>query len=762
MLRKIHAAVWIVLVLTACSRSAAEHVALGNQLVAKGEHSEAILNYRKAIQQNPSFGEAHYRLGLALLHEGNSVQGVEELAIGVRQAPELTEAKLEFAKVALAIYTNDPRHPKRFYDEVRKISEDLLARDPASAQGLRLRGELALLDNQMPAALDAFQRATKRADALPEAFHGVVRVLAKSGRNGEAEREALNLIAISKTYGPIYDDLYKLYIDTGRPKEAEELFRQKVANNPESSVYRLQLAAHFSSTGNELEMDQTLTVLVQQPARFPDGAIEAAQFYFRLAKWEKAQKLLDTVVRSTPSQKQRGYALLAQVAITNQGATEAEKTVNEWVTNYPDDPEARLSRASLWLDTQDPAKLKAAVLELEQVKEKLKSSEKLWYALGKAYTRIGDIKKADAAYRQSITINPEYRLAYIALIELNLENGQAKTALQLMDRFAHGPGDPEIKTLHARALRENGRFNEAHTELAPLARAYPEMRAVQLEFARTLASLQRLDQAELVIRKFYRPGQNDVKVLEHLARIQLQRGRAKQAFDLVTAELHQNPQSKPLRVLLAQVAVADRKPAVAAEQLAILVKAEPNSAFFHFQLGEALRLQGDMTNARTSLEKAEQLDPNNPIPTSVLAYLLQESGQNDDAERRWRHVLKLRPDDSNALNNLAYVLAESGRNLDEALTLAQSAVRKVPASSNYVDTLGWVYLKKKKYQEAIQTFRAASRMDPSSTVCLLHLGIALIEIGNNQEARIVLGNALKKNPTNKEASQIREALRKTG
>ena len=44
-------------------RSANNYVEKGNALFAIGNFAETSLNYRKALQKDPKYGEAYYRLG---------------------------------------------------------------------------------------------------------------------------------------------------------------------------------------------------------------------------------------------------------------------------------------------------------------------------------------------------------------------------------------------------------------------------------------------------------------------------------------------------------------------------------------------------------------------------------------------------------------------------------------------------------------------------------------------------------------------------
>jgi len=60
---------------------------------------------------------------------------------------------------------------------------------------------------------------------------------------------------------------------------------------------------------------------------------------------------------------------------------------------------------------------------------------------------------------------------------------------------------------------------------------------------------------------------------------------------------------------------------------------------------------------------------------------LYESKQNwDKAKESYQKALEIQPDNPLASNNLAYVMLESGGNVDVALSLAQTARRGMPDS----------------------------------------------------------------------------------
>jgi tetratricopeptide (TPR) repeat protein len=93
----------------------------------------------------------------------------------------------------------------------------------------------------------------------------------------------------------------------------------------------------------------------------------------------------------------------------------------------------------------------------------------------------------------------------------------------------------------------------------------------------------------------------------------------------------------------------------------------------------------------------------------VLLGILEEAGNNfAEAEKYYRKSLEIAPDSPIAANNLAWLIAEHNNgNLDEALTLAQTAVNQNQRTAEFYDTLGWVYFKKGLYSPAVEQMKKA-------------------------------------------------------
>ena len=83
-----------------------------------------------------------------------------------------------------------------------------------------------------------------------------------------------------------------------------------------------------------------------------------------------------------------------------------------------------------------------------------------------------------------------------------------------------------------------------------------------------------------------------------------------------------------------------------------------------------------------------------------LGYLYEETGRHDDAVKTWVKGLKVEPDYAPMLNSLAYTYAVDGVKLKNAEAMAKKALEIEPNNGAYLDTLGWIYFKKKDFKKA--------------------------------------------------------------
>ena len=84
------------LAITACTTTRG-YVEKGNFLDEQGKYEEAAINYRKAIQKDPNYGDAYYRLGLVAIQTRNAPEAYNSLYRASQLLPNNVEVKEKFA-----------------------------------------------------------------------------------------------------------------------------------------------------------------------------------------------------------------------------------------------------------------------------------------------------------------------------------------------------------------------------------------------------------------------------------------------------------------------------------------------------------------------------------------------------------------------------------------------------------------------------------------------------------------------------------------
>jgi tetratricopeptide (TPR) repeat protein len=119
----------------------------------------------------------------------------------------------------------------------------------------------------------------------------------------------------------------------------------------------------------------------------------------------------------------------------------------------------------------------------------------------------------------------------------------------------------------------------------------------------------------------------------------------------------------------------------------------------------------------------------------VLANACDRLGDHSAACEQMEQVLDEFPGDAGALNDLAYLWADRSLHLQRALGMVQRAIAAEPENRAFRDTLGWVYYRLGRFQEAAAELEKACAGDSPAAVVLEHWGDALSASGKPDDAR---------------------------
>jgi tetratricopeptide (TPR) repeat protein len=119
-------------------------------------------------------------------------------------------------------------------------------------------------------------------------------------------------------------------------------------------------------------------------------------------------------------------------------------------------------------------------------------------------------------------------------------------------------------------------------------------------------------------------------------------------------------------------------------------------------ISSALRV-AEFDLARREAERLAQSDPRGPDAMSLYGDALWASGLFEDAEGKYRDALARVPDLARGHHGMAKSLAARGR-LDEAMGEAQAALRLAPRDLEIHHTVGTIFERMHKYEEAAAAF----------------------------------------------------------
>lgn len=734
----------------------------GNKYYDTGKFKEASIIYRKVLQKDQKYGEAYYRLGLSELKQGRYGDSVRWLRRASELQPENDDAHAKLGDLYLTIYLADRGKYKQLLVDFQELSEKLLKRNPKHFEGLRMRGYLAVANENWKEAITYFQQADS---VKPDQGH-VQLALAQAMVADKQADEAIALVKKSldknKQYGPLYDFLYAASMSRKDVPGAEAILEQKVANNSNTPAFLLEMAGHYFRMKQDDKVQQTISRLTADPKKFPDAYRLAGDFYFRTQKFDRAFAAYDQGANSQADQKATFRKKQVELLALQNKREEAVALAQKVVAEYPDDHEAKALRASLRLQGGDKKELDTAIAEFQSVLNKMQDNPVVRFNLGEAYLAKGDTDAARTQFSEAIKLRPSYVPPKLALGRIHLAKREYARAQQLADEILQTNGGfLPARLLRVSALTGLQDAKTARKELEFLLEKVPGLADARYLMALLDLAEKRLPESEAGFKQLM--DKKDPRGMMGLVEVLMATNRAPQAKQILENSLKEKPaNATAVKLALANISLRSQNFDDAATQYQALIQENPKSAGLYLRLGETYYNAKRYDEAAGAFSKAGELAPAEVDPVVRLAMAYEKSGKKDMVKPLYDKILQLQPDNYIALNNVAYMLVESGGDINLALTYVQKARQQEPNNPDIADTLGWIYLKKNQPDDAIKIFRNLLEKKPESVLWRYHIAEAFFQKGDKLQARKELEQAIKNKPSADEKQKIERLMSRLG
>jgi tetratricopeptide (TPR) repeat protein len=701
---------------SACSQSPERLIATGNRYHDQKKFKEASILYQKAITKDKTNAEAYYRQGLNLMDDGNPVEASKYFRRAIDLKPSNTDAEVKLAEIYLGAYATNPAKFKNLLSDAKDLDDKILKQNPDSFDGTRIQALLYLTDNDRDKALESFAKANQIKPHSRELIGGYAQTLAGGQRFQEAETLVRDMLAHDKTWGPGYDFLYILYSRQNDKTKAENVLQERVRNDPSSPVAVQNLANYLLLANRYDEAEALMKRVLNDKKSFPAGREMLGDFYMRAKKYDQAlQQYQEGAKEDSKNALQYQQRIVAVYQATGRH-DDALKLAKGLATDNPKDPTASEVYSTLLLQNGPKTDVSKSVDELKTLVQNNPGDGALHFQLARAYFGLGQMDKALSEALESIqdesknkSIRPIVLFGARTLAARVYEDrgDHAKAIEQAEAVLSSNPKLPDARLIRDRALIGTNQIEKAQTDLEMLVQEFPAMNDAHLQLAGLYVLEKQYDKANTEFDRVWKSNPPDTRGLLGLQAVKLAQGKGSEAVATLRDLVQKNPNVPAYREQLASFETTAGAQTVrsnpdgakqlfeqAADNYRELLKINSKSPDLWLRLGMVQRQLGQFDQALNSLQEASKVDPKNVNVLLNEAMLQELVGKKSEAADTYNKILGLDPENPLALNNMAFMQAEKGTNLDQAMTFAQRAKKRVPNSPDISDTLGYVYLQK--------------------------------------------------------------------
>lgn len=168
---------------------------------------------------------------------------------------------------------------------------------------------------------------------------------------------------------------------------------------------------------------------------------------------------------------------------------------------------------------------------------------------------------------------------------------------------------------------------------------------------------------------------------------------------------------------------------------------------FYERLSNLLIRSQDPRRALSILSRVSAQEPHHTKLLYAKAMLHEKLKEHAQAEQALRTLISRTPGDAHALNALGYSLADRNQSLQEARVLLEKAHQLRPDDAHILDSVGWVYYRLGRFDQAIDWLQKAFVRMPDAEVAA-HLGEVLWKSNRATEAFTIWRHGRQTDPNN--------------
>lgn len=733
------------------------------RLIERGRYSEAIAVANRCISMLPTAAIYHCLKGLALDLSGSRREDFEEAAREYELA--FSEGLEEDFVVAVTfrltrIYVMELQR----YDDAISLTQAVLKKDiddNSKARAYSIIGAALYEQERHGEALPYFEQGY----ALDPKNESILDLLADTHRHLGNHEVAIGLFEKLLEINPDYHEqayfwLSELYFKEGEIDKGIEILQKAVERFPEKAEVYARYSMALSIAGRHREVRR---VYERALGQFTEKANIHAWYGLTLSnagRHEEAIQVYRKALELDPSLGLR--AKIGESLVEFGRPTEAIGILEDAVRK---DPDKEFALFILGKALFEAGEYDRAITILRELTERNPQHIKGLRKLAWAYEEKGLAGEAVETRRRVIELNPDSHWDHSLLAGALGQAGRYDEAVREYGvAIDLKPEEGHLYQFFGKFLHDQGKFREAIEVMERGLRIAPKLPALHLQMSIAYEAVGDYSRAIGHCRKVVEFGDEEDKARGHscLGFLCNFRKRYKEAEQEFRAAIDLDSEWKvpQSRYGLGSTFIHQKRYKEAIRLLRVAKEKAPSlDVELRRLLAIALYHEKRFDEAISELQALWRATPDSVETCKLLGAVLSEAGKRGEAVGLFGECRALDPDDPEVLNGLGYELTQEGK-VDDAIEYLNRALGLDPGNHHIQDSLGFAYFKAGRYDEALsfyqEAFKGFEEMGEDNYEMRLHLGIALLQRGQVDEAMKHLEKATELNPADEE---VQKALR---
>ncbi len=744
----------------------------GNQLFEQKEFVKARLEYKNAIQIDPDFGAAYYRLGKTELEMKNYKQAYGMLSKSLTLDPDNIDARLILGKLLLA---------GKAPDQAMAQAQTILEKEPENVEGRILLASTYFVKKEYAKGekilLDLYDSGNTSADMYV--------MLSSMAKLHQDKVEMKKYLAEGLEKNP---DHIPLILSMAQLDAADKQFDsvvtglQKVINlKPDSIVYRLNLAKTLLVQGKKAEAEAALKKALKENEEDEKTRVGIASFWLSAKEVQKAEDVINDGLKI--SKDSFTYRLfLAELYAKTKRIDESEKILRESLELNPDPshPEIIKTKVALAKILLIQAKVTEGESLIDQVLENDPKNVDAHFVKGKLYLSRNDGTNAVPEFRLVVEDRPQMLQGHLNLAQAHVLNKDNELAMEVLQKaYKNNPDSgvflkamarlnmmqnnmdaAEGNLIAAEKIDKNNlqpvidlgdfylaakRYEKAIEKYQIIIDKKPTIANGYLKVAAAYSAQKKMEKSFMALEAGYKNNPDSALILSNLIKLYIAQKDFSPAIKLCNDRLDKNGDEAFTWNLLGGIYIAQKDIQKAKKALEKAIEFQPDWGKPYENLARIYLASGEKQSAIQKFDAALDKDPKNRAAWMILGSIYEKDKSYEKAALTYDKAFENNPGLWMAANNSAFIKSElstSEPELQKAMELARKADMLKPNAGVVLDTLGWIQFKMGNIEDAYLNIKMAIDQHPDNSILNYHMAMVLDRQGKEKEAKLYLEKSL--------------------